>query len=300
MEKNYGQVLRRMREEKGYSLRQVSNGILSTSFLSKFERGESNISLSHFIRIIERMNISLDEFVFSANEYKPNDLDRLMSDIASAYQRNNTSKLKIITKKEYEKWEKYGLDAYLCNSIMAEAMMLNLQKKEIDKKKREYIANYLFKVDLWGNYELVVYANSLTIFPPETVVALSKEVVKKTSMYKLVHKNFVQTLAILLNTTIVCLESNLLNDALYFILTLDNMHMAENLFYERTLLIFLKGIYEIKKGDIEAGEGIARKAITTMYTIGSEDLAISHEEYLESMLTIQFEKMPVQKIDSTI
>lgn len=293
MEKKYGQVLRRLREEKGYSLRQVSKGILSTSFLSKFERGESNISLSHFIDIIERMNISLDEFVFSANEYKPNELDHLISEISSAYQRNNTSKLKIITNKEYQKWEEYGLDAYLCNSIMAEAMMLNLQKKEIDKKKREYLANYLFNVELWGNYELVVYANSLTIFPPETVIALSKEVVKKTSMYKLVHKNFVQTLAILLNTTIVCLETNLLNDALYFILTLENMHMAENLFYERTLLIFLKGIYEMKKGNIEIGEELSRKAVMIMYTIGSEDLAISYEEYLESMLVHEVKETPI-------
>ncbi|MFL2099478.1 helix-turn-helix domain-containing protein [Desemzia sp. FAM 23991] len=293
MEKNYGQVLRRMREEKGYSLRQVSNGILSTSFLSKFERGESNISLSHFVNVIERMNISLDEFIFSANEYKPNELDSLMSEIASAYQRNNTSKLKMITNKEYQKWEEYGLDAYLCNSIMAEAKMLNLQRKEIDKKKREYLANYLFNVELWGNYELVIYANALTVFPPETVIALSKEVVKKTSMYKLVNKNFVQTLGILINTTIVCLESNLLNDALYFILTLENMHMAENLFYERTLLVFFKGIYEIKKGNIEAGEELSRKAITTMYTIGSEDLAISYEEYLESMLILQIKETPI-------
>ena len=293
MEKKYGQVLRRLREEKGYSLRQVSKGILSTSFLSKFERGESNISLSHFIDIIERMNISLDEFVFSANEYKPSELDRLMSEIASAYQRNNTSKLKMITNNEYEKWEEYGLDAYFCNSIMAESKMLNLQRKEIDKKKREYLANYLFNVELWGNYELVIYANSLTIFPPETVIALSKEVVKKTSMYKLVHKNFVQTLAILINTTIVCLETNLLNDALYFILTLENMHMAENLFYERTLLVFLKGIYEIKKGNVEAGEELSRKAITTMYTIGSEDLAISHEEYLENTLVAQVKETPI-------
>ncbi|MBM6615527.1 helix-turn-helix domain-containing protein [Desemzia sp. RIT804] len=287
MEKNYGQVLRRLREEKGYSLRQISNGILSTSFLSKFERGESNISLSHFIHVIERMNISLDEFVFSANEYKPSELDQLMSDIATAYQRNNTSKLKNIMNKEHQKWEEYGLDAYLCNSIMAEAKMLNLQKKEIDKKKREYLANYLFNIELWGNYELVIYANSLTIFPPETVIALSKEVVKKTSMYKLVNKNFVQTLAILINTIIVCLETNLLNDALYFILTLENMHMAEKLFYERTLVVFLKGIYEIKKGNKEIGEEISRKAVAIMYTIGSEDLAISHEEYLESILAPQ-------------
>lgn len=298
MEQKYGHVLRRLREEKGYSLRQVANGILSTSFLSKFERGESNISLSHFIKIIERMNVSLDEFVFVANEYKPSELDRLMADIATAYQRNNTSKLTLIKNKEYEKWEEYGLSAYLCNSIMAEAKLLDLQKKEIDKKKREYLANYLFNIELWGNYELVIYANSLTIFPPSTVIALSKEVVKKTSMYKLVHKNFLQTLAILINTTIVCLENNLLNDALYFILTLENMHMAENLFYERTLLVFLKGMYEIKKGNIPEGEVLCRKAIDTMYIIGSEDLAMSYEEYVNEMILVKKEESII--IDSTI
>lgn len=291
MEKKYGQVLRRLREEKGYSLRQVSNGILSTSFLSKFERGESDISLTHFVKIVERMNISLDEFIFSANEYKPSELDNLISEIATAYQRNNITKLKNITKREYDRYEEFGFDAYLCNSIMAEANMLNLEKKRIDKKKSEFLATYLFKIELWGNYELVVYANSLTIFSPETVIALSKEVVKKTSMFKLVHKNFIQTLAILLNTIIVCLEQGLLNDALYFILTMENMNMAENLFYERTLLIFLRGIYEIKKGNVEPGKDLSQQAVSIMQAIGSEDLAISYDEYLQQQLSLVEEKV---------
>lgn len=291
MEKKYGQVLRQLREEKGYSLRQISNGILSTSFLSKFERGESDISLSHFVKIIERMNVSLDEFIFSANEYKPSELETLISEITAAYQRNNISKLKNITKKEYEKYNQFELDVYLCNSIMTEAIMLNLEKKQIDKKKREHLANYLFNIELWGNYELIIYANSLTIFPPETVISLSKEVVKKTAMFKLVNKNYIQTLGILLNTIIVCLENDLLNDALYFILTMENTNMAENLFYERTLLLFLKGLYEIKKDNVEAGQKQSQDAISIMYAIGSEDLAISYEEYLEQELINLKEKI---------
>lgn len=289
MENKYGQVLRRLREEKGYSLRQVSNGILSTSFLSKFERGESDISLSHFVNVIERMNVSLDEFIFSANEYKPSELDRLISGIAAAYQRNNLTKLRNIAKKEYEKYEQYELDAYLCNSIMAEAKLLDLEQKQIEKKKREYLANYLFNIELWGNYELVVYANSLTIFSPETVISLSKEVVKKTSMFKLVNKNFIQTLGILLNTIIVCLENDFLNDALYFILTMENTNMAENLFYERTLLLFLKGVYEMKKGNLEEGKELSFQAVSIMYAIGSDDLAISYEAYLEQKLGVEKE-----------
>src|SRR5699024_10854915 len=105
------------REEKGYSLRQVSKGILSASFLSKFERGESDISLSHFLRIIDRLNITLDEFSFAANGYQLSELDQLRADITFADQQNKQERLKNIQRKEYEKWEIYELDAYLCNAI---------------------------------------------------------------------------------------------------------------------------------------------------------------------------------------
>ncbi|SFH63164.1 helix-turn-helix domain-containing protein [Pisciglobus halotolerans] len=284
MKRNYGKVLRKLREEKGYSLRQVSKGILSASFLSKFERGESDISLSHFLRIIDRLNITLDEFSFAANGYQLSELDQLRADITFAYQRNNQARLKNIQRKEYEKWETYELDTYLCNAIMAEAFLLNLQKKEIDKKKRQFVIQYLFNIEIWGNYELMLYANVLSVLPTDTVIALSKEVVKKTSVYSFIPADFVQTVQLLLNTVIVCLDADLLNEALYFVLTIEGMNLEERFFYERTVLTFLKGILKIKNEEVEQGKKEAEKAVQMMYSIGSNDIAINHEEYLAAVI----------------
>ncbi len=66
----YGKTIRKIREEKGYTMQQLSDGILSTSFLSKFERGNSDISISYFFQILERLSLSYDEFLFVHNDFK--------------------------------------------------------------------------------------------------------------------------------------------------------------------------------------------------------------------------------------
>ena len=52
----YGKVFREIREEKGISVRETAKGIVSNSFLSKYELGKSNISFENLFLLLDRIN----------------------------------------------------------------------------------------------------------------------------------------------------------------------------------------------------------------------------------------------------
>ena len=61
---NEGELFRKLRKDRGFSLEQVSDEINSVSFISKFEKGQSNISFLRFERLLQNVNVSMDEFLY--------------------------------------------------------------------------------------------------------------------------------------------------------------------------------------------------------------------------------------------
>lgn len=55
---NYGEVLHELRVGKQMTLAKTAGDIVSASFLARFEKGETNISLEHFTRILQRLNVT--------------------------------------------------------------------------------------------------------------------------------------------------------------------------------------------------------------------------------------------------
>lgn len=58
----HGEFIKKIRKEKHLTQKELAEGILSKNFLSKFERGESKITSEIFMNLLERLNVSLDEF----------------------------------------------------------------------------------------------------------------------------------------------------------------------------------------------------------------------------------------------
>ena len=67
---DYGPIFKESRINRGFSLKQVACDDLSISQLSRFERGESDISLNKFLLALQAIQLSLDEFMNRANNYK--------------------------------------------------------------------------------------------------------------------------------------------------------------------------------------------------------------------------------------
>ena len=61
MSTNFGPALKKMREERGFTLKQVAGTAISPNNLSKFEKGEAMIKTDTFFKIFENLNIVSNE-----------------------------------------------------------------------------------------------------------------------------------------------------------------------------------------------------------------------------------------------
>ena len=58
-----GKVFRDFRTNRNVSLKQIADEAVSASQISRFERGESDISLSRFLRVLDNMHVEMNEFM---------------------------------------------------------------------------------------------------------------------------------------------------------------------------------------------------------------------------------------------
>ena len=68
MKSDLGKTLRKVRQGKQISLCSVADEHLSKSQISRFERGESEISCIRLINILDKLHITLDEFLILHNK----------------------------------------------------------------------------------------------------------------------------------------------------------------------------------------------------------------------------------------
>ncbi|WP_201726277.1 helix-turn-helix domain-containing protein, partial [Lactobacillus helveticus] len=68
MKSTFGKTLRKIRKNKQVSICSISDENLSKSQISRFERGESEISCIRLINILDKLNISIEEFMIIHND----------------------------------------------------------------------------------------------------------------------------------------------------------------------------------------------------------------------------------------
>lgn len=76
-----GEVFKELRTGRRISLREVIGGKFSYSMLSRFENGESDITISKLLIGLENIRTELSEFVYLVRGFQPTSYNRLQRKI---------------------------------------------------------------------------------------------------------------------------------------------------------------------------------------------------------------------------
>lgn len=283
----YGKTIRKIREEKGYTMKQLADGIMSISFLSKFERGNSDISISYFFKILEKLSLTYDEFLFVHHDFNLDNFEAFFDEAEQAYVNRNLSKLKELKEDQMDKWSGTKIAAYRCNTLVLEVLIRVLRDEfvEADKESIEFLFDYLFKVEVWGYYELRLYNATMFLMPPEMVLTLSETAYKKSVYLRKLAKVNQIIIYLLLNTLTYLLRNNtFLREYKLFLDYLGNISIPEKDLLSRNHLLYLQGIYEIKTGNKEKGIEVVNHAISMFRELGSMGLVTERENFLQIIL----------------
>ncbi|MEQ9763623.1 helix-turn-helix domain-containing protein [Streptococcus sp. ZJ151] len=279
-----GSLLKKIRLSKKLSLKDVSGDYLSVSFLSKFERGESEISLSRFFALLENLDVSIEEFYGIVSKDHPTVTEELLKRVSKAFYQNNTLALKKYLAEQTSKYNDTGKKTFLYNAIMIESFLVSLTGDTIQKEKVEQISDYLFGIEQWGKRELIIFGNSMSAIPTETLNILTKEIIYKTTLFGNDDSNKKFRISLLLNAISEFLERGNTDLAKNHLDILDEIRIPETFLYERLEYNIIQGTYWIKVGKVEIGKIKIELALESLKNLGAEDLLIARESYYKKLI----------------
>ena len=84
-----GATLKKLRQQQGLTQLSLYDGIVSRSFAGRLERGEHDITVEKFWQILDRLQVSADEFRYVQQDNQPTPAQILEAQLDQAYTLKN-------------------------------------------------------------------------------------------------------------------------------------------------------------------------------------------------------------------
>ncbi|AQP53617.1 hypothetical protein CBF34_00715 [Vagococcus penaei] len=319
----YGCLFRQLRKDRGLTLQEVATQTISSvSFISKFEKEQSDISVSRLVHLLDAINVTVEEFLYLYHQQaeKPifKHLTALPSYISSSFFENLNCISKIneetIVSRDFtlgiqkldalehklDKSTKAQEYTRIYLDIIREALRFNqrwtAENGDIETKKialqliQEFrektgpIIHYLHSVDNWGLFEITLFRYFQFTFPPDDVSHLLPIAVTRTKKQ--------QGLAMMdqLKLDLVFSSFSVFINFDDFIRAKNSLDLAEKLlreendFFNSTKLKFYQGWYLLAQKDFLNGQLLCEQAISICHILKQKKAEENYRRMLTTLL----------------
>jgi len=250
-----GKVFREFRISKNYSLKEAAGEACSTSQLSRFELGESDMATSRFFEILDNIHVTIENFMDKARNFQHHEHVSLMAQIIPLYYSNDIAGFQKLQREQLEKAKSSTNPLYFeLNWILLQGLICqrdaSFTMKQGDLNK---VADYLFQTDEWTMYELILFGNLYSFYDVDYVARLGREVMEREDFYKEIGRHRKLVLILALNCYQYCLEHLAFENASYFEAYIEKIIGKSIKLYERNVFHFLKGFALYQKGQKKEG-----------------------------------------------
>ena len=179
---NLGNVFRQLRESRNISLRQATGGQFSPSMLSRFETGQSELSVEKFLSALENISASVEEILFLARGFHYDTDSELRKEILDVLDPKNIAPLEDLYRKEYQKHaHSQNKQKHILNAIIIKSYMKGMDERvELTAEEAKVLHDYLFSTEIWGNYELNLFSVSSPLLSVSLFTRYVREMVRKS------------------------------------------------------------------------------------------------------------------------
>lgn len=280
MKSKLGITLRKVRKGKQISLCSVADEHLSKSQISRFERGESEISCIRLINILDKLHITLDEFLVLHNEdYTNTELfANLVQYIRKQYSSQNIKNIAALLSDSSH----YTLNSF--EKTMIKSILHTMDSSIIPSNKELLqLTDYLFKVEKWGYYEITLLGNCVRTINYNSYFLLTKEMLNNyiySSLNK-TNKRIVTQLAI--NCLILSVDKEEFSNCTCLITEIKALLDNELNFYEQTVFLYATGYFEFKR-HLDSGIEKMKQAIQVLDILGEDKLKLHYTSHFDKLV----------------
>ena len=283
---NLGEVFKELRKSRNVSLQEATGGEFTYSMLSKFERGEADLSSMKLITALDNIHSDLNEFMYLVRGFSQKKVLAFQENIWDLYDREGIDSLHALYEETIQKYRSSGEKSYLLQMIRIKSLLVFFDSEiRATDEELTFLYDYFFTIDIWGNYELELFSTISTLFPLPLYFKYSREMLQKTDLLGSLPSNKVGIDTILINGLFKAIEEKDKLKADYFVFQIEKRELPESEAYLKIIYMIAKGYYDtIFKVENKGLERIQR-GITILQDLEYVDGARYYENYFANQLS---------------
>ena len=283
---NLGEVFKELRKSRNVSLQEATGGEFTYSMLSKFERGEADLSSMKLITALDNIHSDLNEFMYLVRGFSQKKVLAFQENLWDLYDREGIDSLHSLYEETTQKYRSSGEKSYLLQMIRIKSLLVFFDSEiRATDEELTFLYDYFFTIDIWGNYELELFSTISTLFPLPLYFKYSREMLQKTDLLGSLPSNKVGIDTILINGLFKAIEEKDKLKADYFVFQIEKRELPESQAYLKIIYMIAKGYYDtIFKVENKGLEKIQR-GITILQDLEYIDGARYYENYFANQLS---------------
>lgn len=283
---NLGEVFKELRKSRNVSLQEATGGEFTYSMLSKFERGEADLSSMKLITALDNIHSDLNEFMYLVRGFSQKKVLAFQENLWDLYDREGIDSLHSLYEETTQKYRSSGETSYLLQMIRIKSLLVFFDSEiRATDEELTFLYDYFFTIDIWGNYELELFSTISTLFPLPLYFKYSREMLQKTDLLGSLPSNKAGIDTILMNGLFKAIEEKDKLKADYFIFQIEKRELPESQAYLKIIYMIAKGYYDTIFNVKNKGLEKIQRGITILQDLEYVDGARYYENYFASQFS---------------
>ena len=283
---NLGEVFKELRKSRNVSLQEATGGEFTYSMLSKFERGEADLSSMKLITALDNIHSDLNEFMYLVRGFSQKKVLAFQENLWDLYDREGIDSLHSLYEETTQKYRSSAKKSYLLQMIRIKSLLVFFDSEiRATDEELTFLYDYFFTIDIWGNYELELFSTISTLFPLPLYFKYSREMLQKTDLLGSLPSNKVGIDTILINGLFKAIEEKDKLKADYFIFQIEKRDLPESQAYLKIIYMIAKGYYDTIFNVKNKGLEKIQRGITILQDLEYVDGARYYENYFASQFS---------------
>ena len=283
---NLGEVFKELRKSRNVSLQEATGGEFTYSMLSKFERGEADLSSMKLITALDNIHSDLNEFMYLVRGFSQKKVLAFQENLWDLYDREGIDSLHSLYEQKTQKYRSSGEKSYLLQMIRIKSLLVFFDSEiRATDEELTFLYDYFFTIDIWGNYELKLFSTISTLFPLPLYFKYSREMLQKTDLLGSLPSNKVGIDTILINGLFKAIEEKDKLKADYFVFQIEKRELPESQAYLKIIYMIAKGYYDTIFSVKNKGLEKIQRGIAILQDLEYVDGARYYENYFASQLS---------------
>ncbi|EDT94468.1 positive transcriptional regulator of glucosyltransferase and Spp phenotype [Streptococcus pneumoniae CDC0288-04] len=238
--------------------------------LSRFETGQSELSVEKFLFALENISASVEELLFLARGFQYDTDSELRKEITDVLEPKNIAPLEDLYRREYQKHaHSHNKQKHILNAIIIKSYMKSIDERvDLTAEEGKVLHDYLFSTEIWGIYELNLFSVSSPFLSVSLFTRYVREMVRKSDFLMEMSGNRNLFHTILLNGFLASIECEEFTNAYYFKRVIEEHFYKENETYFRIVYLWAEGLLDSKQGRVKEGQKKMEDAVRIFEMLG--------------------------------